>query len=164
MIISFTSLKKFIPGYPQNVTEVYEKNKANILNFNKIEQENKNRELWIANLVTILSDNDSIHFRDVVDSIQNDSTFDYKSIVFERSKEDSILREKVELENKMSQNTIVKKLLFNNMNFQSPNSGEIKNKTNGKLNEITYLSNKESAINSTMKGVVISLIDKNLNN
>ena len=103
MIISFTSLKKFIPGYPQNVTEVYEKNKANILNFNKIEQENKNRELWIANLVTILSDNDSIHFRDVVDSIQNDSTFDYKSIVFERSKEDSILREKVELEKNLDQ-------------------------------------------------------------
>ena len=132
------------------------------MNFNKIEQDNKNRELWIENLSAILSGTDTILFRDVVDSIKNDSTFDYKNIVFERSKEDSILRNNVELENKLSQNSIVKKLLFDNMNFQSPNSGEIKSKTNGNLNEITYLSNRESAINSSMKGVVISLVDKNI--
>ena len=162
LVISYTSLKKLIPGFPQNATEVYKSDKNNILKVNELEKNNRNRELWIKNLISILSEKDSIYIGDIVDTLERDTTIDYKKIIFERSKIDSALRKKIDLENKLSQSTVVRNLLTSSMNFTSPNNGKITSKKRGELKEITYKSNKKSIINSAMKGVVISKTKRNI--
>lgn len=154
--IAFTSLKNTIPGFPKNATEVYEKDKENILKLSLLETKSENTELWIKNLQTILAEKDSLHLRDVRKEIEKDSIIDYKKIIFERSKIDSILRKKVELKSKLNQTEIVKNLLISSMKFQKPSDGKIVYSKNGNVKEITYRAKRKTPIKATMKGVILS--------
>ncbi len=155
-IISFTSLKNFIPGYPSKGSELYKIDKENQLKLNELTSENRSRDLWIKNLQSILSNSDTISLQTLNESLQIDSNFDYKSIVFERTKQDSTLRKKVaafEKNGKFSlPETILKEALFFEMPVEeTPTEVELE----GVLN-LAFSCKKKESIICVMDGRIVS--------
>ena len=156
LVISYTSLKKFIPGFPKNVSELYEIDKNNQIKINELDAKNKNRELWIANLQNILNEEDSILLKDINDTLIKDSTFDYKKVIFERIKEDTILRRKVEQHNNSNQNPIVRSILVSVLKYEKPHEGKIIGRKTGKLHQANFQARYKSKVRTAMEGTVIS--------
>lgn len=156
LVLSYTSLKRFIPGFPKNASELYEIDQSNQKKINELDSKNKNRDLWIANLQNILNENDSILLKDIGDTLIKDTNFDYKSVVFERIKEDSLLRKKVEDYNTSNQNTIVKSILVSVLKYKKPHEGKIIGRRRGKLNQATFEARYKSKVRTAMEGTVIS--------
>lgn len=155
-IISFTSLKNIIPGYPSKGSELYKIDKENQLKLNELTSENRSRDLWIKNLQSILSNSDTISLQTLNESLKIDSNFDYKSIVFERTKQDSALRKKVaafEKNGKFSlAKTILKEALFFEMPLEeSPAEVELE----GVLN-LAFSCKKKKTITCVMDGRIVS--------
>lgn len=152
LVISYTSLKKFIPGYPnvENAEMVYETDQANIMYLSEVESATKQRDLWIKNLQNILSGNDSLFISHVVDSIKSDSN--YKNIVFERPIEDSLIRVEVEQEDKLIKEDEIKGMLKRS-NFLIPVSY---NHFSSSSRTTTFLTQFDAPILSCMQGSVIS--------
>ena len=96
LTISYTSLRKFIPGYPDidRADEIIKKDIKNQQLIAELTEEMNSRDKWIKNLKNILSESDSILITDLEELQTLDSN--YKKNIFERIPEDSILREKVE--------------------------------------------------------------------
>ena len=92
-LIAFTNLREFIPGYP-DVTM-----RRNILmsaiRLDSLENELELRDKYFANMNAIISGREPEDFYSV-----QDTTGNYKSIVFKNNPEDSALRAKVENEEK----------------------------------------------------------------
>jgi murein DD-endopeptidase MepM/ murein hydrolase activator NlpD len=90
-LISFTNLREFIPGYP-DVTM-----RRNILmsaiRLDSLDRELKLRDKYFDNLNAIISGEQPVDM-----SIRRDSTTDYKAIKFSSSRNDSLLRNRVENE------------------------------------------------------------------
>jgi len=90
-LISFTNLREFIPGYP-NVTM-----RRNILmsaiRLDSLDRELKLRDKYFDNLNSIISGNQPLPL-----SLRQDSAKNYKAIKFSTSPEDSVLRTRVENE------------------------------------------------------------------
>ena len=90
-LISFTNLREFIPGYP-DVTM-----RRNILmsaiRLDSLDRELKLRDKYFENMNAIISGNPPAEI-----SMQQDTTKNYKSIQFNTSSDDSILRARVENE------------------------------------------------------------------
>ena len=157
-VISYTSIKKLIPGYPKNGDNVeYITSKTS-----ELENENKNRELWIKNLQEILTNNDSIHLRDIIDTLTIDSTIDYKNIFFERPIEDSLLRIKIKNYNELNQNTVVKSLLTSALEFKKPYNNKIIRTNQGEINQATYKAKRKTPIKASMDGIIVSKTKRTL--
>lgn len=156
LVISYTGLKTYIPGFPKNASEIYELDKTNQERLIEFESETRNRELWIANLQSILNNEDTLSIDKLNDFIKKDSSFDYKSIVFERSKIDSILREKDKAYNTTNQNSIAKSILVSVLKFQLPHDGNISKTKQGSLNTATFNARYKSDVKMAMEGKVIS--------
>ena len=92
-LISFTNLREFIPGYPDV------KMRRNILmsaiRLDSLDRELKLRDKYFDNLNSIISGNQPIEM-----PARQDSTKNYKAIKFNTSPNDSVLRERVEKEEK----------------------------------------------------------------
>src|SRR5450756_868856 len=90
-MIAFTNLKEFIPGYP-NVTM-----RRNILmsaiRLDSLDRELALRDKYFDNLNSIISGNQPLPL-----SLRQDSAKNYKAIKFSTSPEDSVLRTRVENE------------------------------------------------------------------
>jgi murein DD-endopeptidase MepM/ murein hydrolase activator NlpD len=90
-LISFTNLREFIPGYP-DVTM-----RRNILmsaiRLDSLDRELKLRDKYFENMNAIISGNQPAEM-----SYQHDTTRNYKSIKFNTSPDDSVLRARVENE------------------------------------------------------------------
>ena len=90
-LISFTNLREFIPGYP-DVTM-----RRNILmsaiRLDSLDRELKLRDKYFENMNAIISGNQPAEM-----SYQHDTTRNYKSIQFSTSSDDSVLRARVENE------------------------------------------------------------------
>jgi murein DD-endopeptidase MepM/ murein hydrolase activator NlpD len=90
-LISFTNLREFIPGYP-DVTM-----RRNILmsaiRLDSLDRELKLRDKYFENMNAIISGNPPSEI-----SMQQDTTKNYKSIKFNTSSDDSVLRSRVENE------------------------------------------------------------------
>ena len=90
-LISFTNLREFIPGYP-DVTM-----RRNILmsaiRLDSLDRELKLRDKYFENMNAIISGNPPAEI-----SMQQDTTKNYKSIKFNTSPDDSVLRARVENE------------------------------------------------------------------
>src|SRR5664280_2069902 len=91
LLISFTNLREFIPGYP-DVTM-----RRNILmsaiRLDSLDRELKLRDKYFENMNAIISGNPPAEI-----SMQQDTTKNYKSIKFNTSSDDSVLRARVENE------------------------------------------------------------------
>lgn len=162
LVISYTSLKKFIPGFPKNATELYEIDKNNQIKLNELNSKNNNRELWIANLQNILKEEDSILLNDIKDTLIKDSTFDYKKIIFERVIEDSILRQKVDKYNNSHHNPIVRSILESVLKYEKPHKGEIISNKDKKIHQASFKSKHNSKVRAAMPGTVISKSDNSI--
>lgn len=92
-LIAFTNLREFIPGYPDVIM------RRNILmsaiRLDSLENELELRDKYFANMNAIISGREPEDFYSV-----QDTTGNYKSIVFKNNPEDSALRAKVENEEK----------------------------------------------------------------
>lgn len=156
-IISYTSLKQYIPGYPdtENALKVIETDQANLELITQIQKENIDRELWIKNLKNILSDNDSISLDSLKAEIKKDSN-NYKNIIFERPIEDSILREKIANENIIMEEDAIEGML-RKLNFTPPVYGSfMETKPYVGIDLKTELN---EAVRASMKGIVIAKTD-----
>ena len=153
LVISYTSIKNFIPGYPSKGSELFRLDKENQANITKIHEQNKARELWINNLRSILNEEDSIFFTDIKDTLLKDSNFDYKKVVFERIKEDSILRKKVELQ---GENRILYNLLSESMEFDLPLNKDFKTVEKEETKYIKFSTKSKSKIKASLDGKVIN--------
>jgi murein DD-endopeptidase MepM/ murein hydrolase activator NlpD len=93
MLIAFTNLREFIPGYP-DITM-----RRNILvsaiRLDSLEKELALRDKYFANLSAIISGNKPVDVYTLVDTTRN-----YNSITFRNSPEDSALRAQVENEDR----------------------------------------------------------------
>jgi len=162
LVIAYTSIKNFIPGYPSQGSKLYHMDKQNQVFVSNLEKENRNRDLWIKNLEEILNDTDSISLSGIKDTLKKDSTFDYKSIVFQRIQEDSILRDKVDKFNTTNRNSIVKSILISVLDYSPPHKGKIIAKKRKKLNEATFKSRYKEKVKASMDGVVVGSTKRSL--
>ncbi|MEZ5021381.1 MAG: M23 family metallopeptidase [Bacteroidales bacterium] len=94
-LIAFTSLREFIPGYPD--VEMRRNILMNAIMLDSLEHELEIRDKYFRDL------NDVISGKQPIESVTlRDSTRDYSNIVFNRSAEDSLFRARVEQEEKYS--------------------------------------------------------------
>jgi hypothetical protein len=155
-IISFTSLKNFIPGYPSKGSELYKIDKENQLKLNELTSENRSCDLWIKNLQSILSNSDTISLQTLNESLQIDSNFDYKSIVFERTKQDSALRKKVAAFEKNGKFSLAKTILKEALFFEMPlEESPAEVESEGVLN-LAFSCKKKKTITCVMDGRIVS--------
>lgn len=162
IIISFTSLKYAIPGYPVSGSELYRVDRQNQEKLNDIAKENKNRQLWIANLSAILNNTDSVTFRNIQENLNADSNFNYKSVVFERPKEDSILRKKVKMMQTSGKYSLSKKIMIESLDFEFPKGQKFRKIAKNGMNHLAISAKKKSKINSLIAGKVLFTTDNSL--
>jgi murein DD-endopeptidase MepM/ murein hydrolase activator NlpD len=98
-IIAYTPLKELIPGYPSS--EMMQNIQNNAIFVNKLETEINLRDKYIAMLKMVVAGEVPDSF-DIATLKNADTTRQYKNIVFSTSKEDSLLRMRVENEDKFS--------------------------------------------------------------
>lgn len=114
-VIAFTSLREFIPGYPD--VEMRRNILMNAIMLDSLEHELEIRDKYFRDL------NDVISGRQPIESVTlRDSTRDYSNIVFNRSAEDSLFRARVEQEEKYS--------LQASSSSSGTSSGEVSNLAN----------------------------------
>lgn len=155
-IISFTSLKNFVPGYPSKGSELYKIDKENQLKLHELTLENTSRDLWIKNLQSILSHSDSISINTLNESLQTDSNFDYKSIIFERTEQDTSLRKKMKNFVVTGRFTMAKTILKEALYFEMPLEKEPQElESEGTIN-LQFSCKKLEPITSVMDGTIVS--------
>lgn len=94
-LIAFTNLREFIPGYPD--VAMRRNILMNAILLDSLERELDIRDKYFRDL------NDVISGRQPIGQVaRRDSTRDYSNIVFKRSAEDSVLRSRVEQEERYS--------------------------------------------------------------
>jgi murein DD-endopeptidase MepM/ murein hydrolase activator NlpD len=94
-LIAFTNLREFIPGYPD--VAMRRSILMNAILLDSLERELDIRDKYFRDL------NDVISGRQPIGQVaMRDSTRDYSNIVFKRSAEDSVLRSRVEQEQRFS--------------------------------------------------------------
>lgn len=159
LTISYTSLRKFIPGYPDidRADEIIKKDMDNQVLLSKLMEQNSSREKWIKNLKNILSESDSLLITDIAKLQELDTN--YKKNIFERIPEDSLLREKVEeLNTELAENEL--RGLLKAKNFIRPVDGKIvRNQSKGFLG-VNIETDSADVVRLSMEGTVI---DKNNN-
>ena len=153
ILIAFTPLKEFIPGYAN--VNVRKQGVENFLKSDSIEVVLAENNLYIDNIKHIIQ-GEQIEFDD---KIVIDSTVNYAAIKNEPVEEDSVLREMIETEEKYN--------LFNKAGstpgnissfiFLQPLKGTVTNRFNIKKQHfgIDVVAPKNEAIKATLDGTVI---------
>lgn len=155
LLIAFTSLREFIPGYA-NVT-IRKVGLHNALRVDSLEIALSQKQLYIDNIKNIIQGN-PISFNQ---EVRIDSSIDYKSITNQPIKEDSLLRNMVETEEKYTLFKSAAKTpsTISSFIFFSPIKGTITQKFNIKGTEkhrgIDIVAPKNEVIKSTLNGTVI---------
>ncbi len=158
LTIAYTSIREAIPGYP-NIAEQKRLAHLDKKNLAWIEEKQRilNQEhIYYKDLMTILRD--SI----VYDSILNGKTIDssaLEKIDFSISKEDSILRQKIEEQEKylISQNKNIQYKDLKGILFFPPVYGELSDSIDVQKGHfgIDIIAPKDEAVKSTLGGTVI---------
>lgn len=154
ILIAYTPIREFIPGYPDG--EMTSKIKLYSIKVDSLESEIAVRDKYFDNLKTIIdgrTPNEKTH------SFTTDTTLKYKNISFKQSKEDSIFRNNVEASEKYNLLLLDAKQNkddFNNLHFFTPLKGLITNRFN--LSESHYgidiVSKADEVISATLDGTV----------
>ena len=160
-IISFTSLKKIIPGYPDTVEQELLKTKyiENLIKLNAFEEKVAINSLYYSNLENILNGNV------VLDSsfVSADSVLelDTNDLDFNKSINDSLLRIKITEREKYDISIIDQSQnIRDNLRgvlFFSPLKGEITSSFNFKNghNGIDVIASKNEAVKAVLEGTII---------
>ncbi len=152
VMIAFTPLREFIPGYPDEKTrrDIVQ----NALRADSLEVMMYKWELQLSNLNLIISGKDPVP----VTSPAGDSAVSGKSIISPYSKEDSLLRLAVERELSTSANSAQnKKATETNMHYFTPVKGVITDKFDTKSSHfaIDVVTAPNARISSALNGTVI---------
>jgi len=152
LLIAFTPLKEFIPGYPKG--DVRMEIISNNQKLDSLEQELKLREQYLNNLSRIMSGKTPKE-----KASSQDSTIPTKDIKFKKSKHDSILREQIEKEEKYTlsvnyKNTKSKDL--SQIHFFTPVKGIVTNSFNQKNDHLgtDIVADKDMVVAATLEGTV----------
>ncbi|MBT3207709.1 MAG: M23 family metallopeptidase [Bacteroidetes bacterium] len=153
VLIAFTGLREFIPGYPDgNMRRMII---SNALKVDSLNYQLKLKDQYFQNLKNIIEGKEP-----VVHVPEKEAEVVYSDIKFERSKEDSALRRKIENEaqyNITAFENNERANVFSNIHFYKPVSGLIISKFE-KMNEhfgIDIVSEKDAVVSSTLPGTVI---------
>ena len=160
ILISVTSLKEWIPGYPDTVEQELLKTKYidDIVKLTELENKIASNKLYYANLEKVLK-GDFVN-----DSLLSDSFSFYKdtsSINFSTSSSDSMLRKKISEREKYDISIIdqigIKDDNLKGILFFSPLIGEITNQFNLKNGHIgiDIIASKNEAVKSVLEGTVL---------
>ncbi|PLX08035.1 MAG: peptidase M23 [Marinilabiliales bacterium] len=95
VLIAFTPLKEFIPGYPDG--EISKNIVLNTLRTDSLEYELKLRDQYFTNIKSIIEGKDPVNYMN-----SPDTNIIYKDLDLSKSKEDSLLRIKIEDEQRYS--------------------------------------------------------------
>jgi murein DD-endopeptidase MepM/ murein hydrolase activator NlpD len=152
VLIAFTPLREFIPGYPDGNM------RRNIINnvykLDSLEKEIEMRDRYFASLNQIIRGG-------VPESYENtqDTTLRYDDIVFDRSEHDSILRQQIEQEEIYNLSVLANssnKTDFSSIHFYPPVKGLVTNSFNPNINhfgtDIVAASNK--VVVAVLDGVI----------
>lgn len=154
MLISFTPLKRLLPEYPD--AEFHEQMIQNAVRLDSIEHELMVRDQYIRNLRHILAGDSRTKIDDVPDTVEL-----YGNLNMEPSKEDSVLRRRVKLEQQASllgQQFNNNKDNIKKMTFFAPVKGLISNYFNYGEGHygIDIATEKSSSVHAALPGTVIS--------
>ena len=153
-LIAFTNLREFIPGYPD--VAMRRNILMNAILLDSLERELNIRDKYFRDL------NDVISGRQPIGQVaMRDSTRDYSNIVFKRSAEDSILRSRVEQEERYSiasgTTTPVRGTSLTSIHFFPPVKGIVS--SNFDLRTRHYatdiVTQPKAVVSSTLDGTVI---------
>jgi len=152
LLIAFTPIREFIPGYPDGNM------RRNIINnvykLDSLENELEMRDRYFASINQIIRGG-------IPESYENsqDTTASYDDIVFARSEHDSILRKQIEQEeiyNLSVSNKSSEKTDFSSIHFYPPVKGLVTNSFNPNINhfgtDIVAASNK--VVVAALDGVI----------
>lgn len=153
LLIAFTPLREFIPGYA-NVT-IRKKGIENTLKLDSLSTELARQELYINNIKHIIQ-GDSIQFNQ---EAVVDTTITYNHITNNPVEEDSLLREMVESEEKYNLFSVAGSTPGNisSFIFFNPLKGTVTNRFSIKKQHfgIDIVAPKNEAIKATLDGTVI---------
>ncbi len=150
-LISYTSLKEFIPGYPDGSM------RGNILknsvSLDSLERELLIRDKFLLNIKNIISGKETIY-----DEKKDKEIERYDNIKFTKSKEDSVLRETVEKEGKYNLSPETRKnFVLNTLHFFPPVNGIVTNSYDVSKRHfgVDIVAEPNSVVSSTLSGTVL---------
>lgn len=152
VLIAFTPLREFIPGYPDG--NMHRNIINNVYKLDSLEKEIEMRDRYFASLNQIIRGG-------VPESYENtqDTTLRYDDIVFDRSEHDSILRQQIEQEEIYNLSVLANssnKTDFSSIHFYPPVKGLVTNSFNPNINhfgtDIVAASNK--VVVAVLDGVI----------
>lgn len=153
LLIAFTPLKEFIPGYPEG--DVRRNIVANYQKLDSLEKELTLRQQYLTNISRIISGETP----DEPTSSQ-DTTISAKNIEFKRSRHDSLLRQQIEQEEKYTLSVNYKRPRerdLSQIHFFAPVKGLITNSFDPQKNHLgtDIVASKNDVVVATLDGTVI---------
>ena len=161
LIISFTALKKIIPGYPDTVEQELLKTKyiENLIKLNAFEEKVAINNIYYSNLEKIL--NGEVVLDSSLGNSDSMLILDTNNLDFDKSINDSLLRKKITEREKYDISIIDQSQNINDnlrgVLFFSPLKGEITSPFNFKNghNGIDVIASKNEAVKAVLEGTII---------
>jgi murein DD-endopeptidase MepM/ murein hydrolase activator NlpD len=154
ILISFTNLREFIPGYPDGNTR--RNIIMNALRLDSLENELELRDQYFANLNAIISGEEP------VDRFAGqDTTTNYADITFNNSAEDSLLRVQVEQEEQYNLTFMAdyndRYINLSNIHFYPPVKGMVSGHFNPRTRHYgtDIVTSPKAVVSATLDGTVI---------
>ncbi len=154
VLIAYTPLKEFIPGFPGSQMLKNIHNNAVILDSLSLELERRDKHL--KNIKSIIDGTEITH----EENKEIDTTQRYNDIEFTKSKEDSILRENVETEGQYNLsllNSEYQQIGLNNLHFFPPVEGLVINEYNASTGHfaVDVVADSNAVISAVLDGTVV---------
>ncbi|MEA1885864.1 MAG: M23 family metallopeptidase [Bacteroidota bacterium] len=154
VLISFTNLREFIPGYPDGNTR--RNIIMNAIRLDSLENELELRDQYFANLNAIISG------REPIDRVAGqDTTANYEDITFNNSAEDSLLRLQVEQEEQYNlsflEDYTARNMNLSNIHFFPPVKGIVSGHFNPRTRHYgtDIVTSPKAVVSATLDGTVI---------
>ncbi len=153
ILISFTHLREFIPGYPDGTQRVLIQNNAIMVDSLRSELEKRDR--YFENMRRIISGEAPDDFENEQDALAS-----YENITFTKSLEDSLLRHQIEQEEQYNLSVTdrtIKESKISDLFFFSPIKGMVTSQFNPLQNHFgtDVVGNQDAVIHATLAGTVI---------
>lgn len=154
VLISFTNLREFIPGYPDGNTR--RNIIMNAIRLDSLENELELRDQYFANLNAIISG------REPIDRVAGQDTIaNYEDITFSNSAEDSLLRVQVEQEEQYNlsflEDYTARNMNLSNIHFFPPVKGIVSGHFNPRTRHYgtDIVTSPKAVVSATLDGTVI---------
>lgn len=153
VLIAFTPLREFIPGYPNE--DMRRTIVINSMRLDSLEKQIRMRDQYFANLNNLISGKEQIKYE-----TPQDSSKTYKNINFTKSIHDSLLRQRIEEEEQFNFSVSVNNKVENSiseMHFFPPVKGIITNNYDAKESHfgIDIVGSPNEVVKATLDGTVI---------